>query len=215
MTLQADNISKVYGKNGLAPVSLSVSEKQFLVITGESGCGKSTLLNILTGMLKPDSGSVRIDGKDVYADLTETQRTLLRRDKISYMTQGTTLIPELTVWQNIVCPLELYGKKTNEVAVTALAKRLGIVTVVDSFPSEISGGEYRRVLLARCLLSDAPLLLVDEPTSNLDEESASIVRGILYEEYAKGKGLVIVTHDRALFRYQPDILELTARKDLT
>ena len=212
MTLNAENISKKFGQNGLAPVSLSISENQFHVVIGESGCGKTTLLNILTGMLSPDSGSVTIDGKNIFTDMKESERTLLRHEKISYMTQGITLIPELTVWQNIICPLELSERKANEKDVNALAKKLGIVNILDSFPSEISGREYRRVLLARCILPDAKLLLVDEPTSNLDEESAAIVREILFEEYQKGKGLLIVTHDRELLSYQPQIHELQAMK---
>jgi putative ABC transport system ATP-binding protein len=212
MTLIAENISKKFGQNGLAPVSMSIAENQFHVVIGESGCGKTTLLNILTGMLSPDSGSVTIDGKNIFTDMKESERTLLRYEKISYMTQGSTLIPELTVWQNIICPLELSGRKANEKDVNALAKKLGIVNILDSFPSEISGGEYRRVLLARCILPDAKLLLVDEPTSNLDEESAAIVREILFEEYKKGKGLLIVTHDRELLSYQPQIHELQAMK---
>lgn len=213
MTLQAELIEKAFGQNGLSPMSLSLSEQQFICITGESGCGKTTLLNILSGMLRPDSGSVRLDGKDIYRDLNETERTKLRNDSIGYMTQGSSLIPELTVWQNIVCPLELYGRRTDETAVYALAERLGIENIVDSYPSEISGGEYRRVLLARLLLMDAKLLLVDEPTSNLDENSAAIVREMLYQEYQRGKGLLIVTHDRELLRYEPEIIELHARRN--
>lgn len=212
MTLNAENISKKFGQNGLAPVSLSISENQFHVVIGESGCGKTTLLNILTGMLSPDSGSVTIDGKNIFTDMKESERTLLRHEKISYMTQGITLIPELTVWQNIICPLELSGRKADKKDVNALAQKLGILNILDSFPSEISGGEYRRVLLARCILPDAKLLLVDEPTSNLDEESAAIVREILFEEYQKGKGLLIVTHDRELLSYHPQIHELQAMK---
>lgn len=212
MTLNAENISKKFGQNGLAPVSLSISENQFHVVIGESGCGKTTLLNILTGMLSPDSGSVTIDGKNIFTDMKESERTLLRHEKISYMTQGITLIPELTVWQNIICPLELSGRKADKKDVNALAHKLGIVNILNSFPSEISGGEYRRVLLARCILPDAKLLLVDEPTSNLDEESAAIVREILFEEYQKGKGLMIVTHDRELLSYHPQIHELQAMK---
>lgn len=212
MTLNAENISKKFGQNGLAPVSMSIAENQFHVVIGESGCGKTTLLNILTGMLSPDSGSVTIDGKNIFTDMKESERTLLRYEKISYMTQGSTLIPELTVWQNIICPLELSGRKADEKDVNELAQKLGIVNILDSFPSEISGGEYRRVLLARCILPDAKLLLVDEPTSNLDKESAAIVREILFEEYKKGKGLLIVTHDRELLSYQPQIHELQAMK---
>ena len=210
MILKADNISKKFGKNGLAPVSLSVSEKQFICITGESGCGKTTLLNIISGMLTPDSGDVQLDGRSIYNDMKERERTILRNGMLGYMTQGNSLIPELTVWQNTVCPFELYGRNPDEQQIMALFEKLGIENVVDSFPSEISGGEYRRALLARVIALNAKILIVDEPTSNLDEKSAAIVRDVLYEEYRKGKGLLAVTHDKAMIGYEPEIIELKA-----
>ena len=207
MTLDANNISKSFGKNGLPPVNISVSDNRFVCVTGESGCGKTTLLNILSGMLKPDSGNVKLDGKDIYS-MTEKERTLLRNGAISYMAQGNSLIPELTVWQNIVCPIEIYGRKYDKKQVLELMKKLGIDNVADSNPSDISGGEYRRALLARVITSDAKLLLVDEPTSNLDEKSAYIVREILYEQYKKGKGLLVVTHDREILGYEPEVIQI-------
>ena len=208
MMLKAENISKKFGKNGLASVSMSISEKQFLCITGESGCGKTTLLNILSGMLMPDTGTVTLDGKNIYLDMKEQERTFLRNQVIGYMIQGNSLIPELTVWQNAVCPLELYGRKKKDSDIIQLFQQLGIDNVMDSFPSEISGGEYRRALLARVLLLDAKIIIADEPTSNLDENSAVIVRQMLYEAYQNGKGLLIVTHDKAFSEYHPEILEL-------
>lgn len=205
MTLEAHNISKHFGKNGLPTVNISISDNRFVCVTGESGCGKTTLLNILSGMLRPDSGNVRLDGKNIY-DMTETERTLLRNGAIGYMAQGNSLIPELTVWQNIVCPIEIYGRKYDKKQVSELIKKLGIDNVSDSYPSDISGGEYRRALLARVISSDAKLLLVDEPTSNLDEKSAHIVREILYEQYKKGKGLLVVTHDSDILGYDPEVI---------
>ena len=111
MILEAHNISKSFGKNGLPPVDITLSDGRFICVTGESGCGKTTLLNILSGMLSPDSGHVKIDGKNIYESMSEHERTLLRNGTLGYMAQGNSLIPELTVWQNIVCPLELYGRK--------------------------------------------------------------------------------------------------------
>ena len=207
MTLEAHNISKHFGKNGLPTVNISISDNRFVCVTGESGCGKTTLLNILSGMLSPDSGNVRLDGKNIY-DMTERERTLLRNGAIGYMAQGNSLIPELTVWQNIVCPIEIYGRKYDKKQVSELIKKLGIDNVSDSYPSDISGGEYRRALLARVISSDAKLLLVDEPTSNLDEKSAHIVREILYEQYKKGKGLLVVTHDSDILGYAPEVIQI-------
>ena len=215
MTLEAHNISKSFGKNGLPSVNISLSDGQFVCVTGESGCGKTTLLNVLSGMLKPDSGDVKLDGKSIYDSMSEHERTLLRNGTIGYMAQGNSLIPELTVWQNIVCPLELYSRKYDKKQVLELTQKLGINNVLDSYPSDISGGEYRRALLARVIMSDAKLLLVDEPTSNLDEKSAHIVREILYEEYKSGKGLLIVTHDRDILGYRPEVVKIGAGDDKT
>ena len=210
MILKAENISKKFGKNGLNPASISIETEQFLCITGESGCGKTTLFNIISGMLRPDTGTVTLDSRDIFK-MKERERTMLRNDTIGYMTQGNSLIPELTVWDNIIGPSELYGKKTNEADVMALAEKLRIDNVVDSFPSELSGGEYRRVLLARVMILNTPILLVDEPTSNLDEKSAAIVREVIYEEYQNGKGIAVVTHDKEFEKYTTDKVHMTAR----
>lgn len=125
------------------------------------------------------------------------------------MMQGSTLVPDLTVWQNIVCPLELNGRPSDKTQVTALTTRLRIDNVTDSYPSEISGGEYRRVLLARVLLLDTEILLVDEPTSNLDENSSVIVREILNEYHSRqGKSLIVVTHDKQFLDSSTRLLEI-------
>ena len=213
MILEAHNISKTFGQNGLSPVNISVSDGQFICVTGESGCGKTTLFNVLSGMLRPNSGHVKIDGKNIYENMSEHERTLLRNGTVGYMAQGNSLIPELTVWHNITCPLELYNKKYDKKQILELTEKLGIDNVLDSYPSDISGGEYRRALLSRVIMSDAKLLLVDEPTSNLDEKSAHIVREILYEEYKKGKGLLIVTHDRDILEYKPEVIKIGAGGD--
>ena len=207
MTLKAENISKTFSKNGLRNSDISLREGQFLCITGGSGCGKTTLLNIISGMLKPDSGDVLLDGKSIYS-MKEKERIKLRNEKIGYMTQGNSLIPELTVWQNITAPSELYGRNKSDEEIFSLTKRLGIDNVVDSYPSEISGGEYRRALLARVIVLDTPLLLVDEPTSNLDEKSAAIVREVLHEEHSRGKGIAVVTHDKEFIEHSTDTFEL-------
>lgn len=208
MELRAEKIARHFGKNGLSETSFVLKDGEYLCITGESGCGKTTLLNIVSGMLRPDLGNVFLDGKDIYKDLKEKERTRIRSETIGYMMQGNSLIPDLTIWQNIVCPLALTGKKAEETKGDSLAERLGISKVLDSYPSEISGGEYRRVLLARTLMLDTPILIVDEPTSNLDEKSAVIVREVLHEAHEQGKSLAVVTHDKAFLEYDPTLLEL-------
>lgn len=209
MNLRVDNISKKFGKNGLKETGFLLEQGDYLCITGQSGCGKTTLLNIVSGMLYPDTGDVYLDDKSIFNDMKEKERTQLRNHTIGYMMQGNSLIPDLTVWQNIVCPIELTGKRADKTEVEKLLERLGIDNICESYPSEISGGEYRRVLLARILMLDTGILLVDEPTSNLDEKSAVIVREVLNEIHVKkGTSLIVVTHDKDFFSYNPKRLNL-------
>lgn len=193
------DVEKHFGKNGLDKTSFTVKEGEHLCITGESGCGKTTLLNIITGMLKADCGSVILNGKDIYSSMSERARTKLRNKTIGYMMQGNTLIPELNVEDNIRCVLELNGKRADCGRISIIAGRLGINGILRSYPSEISGGEYRRVLLARTMMLEPEILVADEPTSNLDENSAAAVRTLL-DEYIADKShiLIVSTHDKAL-----------------
>ena len=195
--INANNIAKRFGKNGFDPISFSVGKGQLTGLTGASGCGKTTLLNILTGMLRPDSGTVRIDGTDLQT-LRGKELSALRSQKIGYMMQGNVLLPDLTVLQNLLIPAQLAGKKVLPAQAAALAERLNIGNILASYPSEISGGEYRRVMLARILLLDTPVLVADEPTSNLDAESAELVREMLTERREQGVTLLIATHDTLL-----------------
>ena len=195
--INANNIAKRFGKNGFDPISFSVGKGQLTGLTGASGCGKTTLLNILTGMLRPDSGTVRIDGTDLQT-LRGKELSALRSQKIGYMMQGNVLLPDLTVLQNLLIPAQLAGKKVLPAQAAALAERLNIGNILASYPSEISGGEYRRVMLARILLLDTPVLVADEPTSNLDAESAELVREMLTERREQGVTLLIATHDKLL-----------------
>lgn len=192
-------VEKHFGKNGLSSTSFSLREGGYLCITGESGCGKTTLLNIITGMLRADSGSVILNGQDIYSQMNERARTRLRNKMIGYMMQGNTLIPELNAWDNIRCVLELNGRRADKKRIHEIAVRLGIADILRSYPSDISGGEYRRVLLARTLMLEPEILVADEPTSNLDESSAGAVRRLL-DEYISDSGhiLIVSTHDSEL-----------------
>lgn len=204
------NIEKHFGRNGLSNTSFGLKQGDYLCITGGSGCGKTTLLNIISGMLKADKGEVILNGKDIYSSMDERSRTKLRNKKIGYMMQGNTLIPELDIISNIRCPLELNGIKVKKERILEIAEKLKITNVLRSYPSEISGGEYRRVLLARTLIMEPEILIADEPTSNLDEKSAETVREI-FDEYISDKEhiLIISTHDRAFLNKCSHILELT------
>lgn len=203
--IEGKNISKHYGENGLDSTDITLKKGGFLGISGASGCGKTTLLNILTGMLRPDSGSVEVNGTDINR-LSEKKRTALRGGTIGYMMQGSVLIPELNVWQNILLPAKIAGKNTDK-AMT-LCEKLGITNIKNSYPADISGGEYRRVMLARILLADTPIFIADEPTSNLDEESASIVREMIAGAHKKGVSIITATHDSALLSMADSVLTL-------
>lgn len=196
--LAVKNVEKHFGKNGLNPISFSLNNGEYLCITGESGCGKTTLLNIISGMLRPDSGEILVDDKNIFTELNERERTKLRSTKIGYMMQGNVLIPELDVLNNIRMPAELSGRNIDETELQNFLETLHITHILKSYPSEISGGEYRRVMLARILLLHTEILIADEPTSNLDAGSAEIVRDVL-NEYANNDHILIVSaHDSLL-----------------
>lgn len=204
--LVVKNAEKHFGKNGLNPVSFSLNNGEYLCITGESGCGKTTLLNIISGMLRPDSGEILVYGKNIFTELSEKERTKLRSTKIGYMMQGNVLIPELDVLNNIRMPVELSGRSIDKSELQKLLEILYITHIQKSYPSEVSGGEYRRVILARTLMLHTDILLADEPTSNLDASSAEIVRDVLNEYANENHILIVSTHD--------SLLAMQARKNL-
>lgn len=191
------NLSKKFGDTGLSKTDITVNEGELVVLSGQSGCGKSTLLNILTGMLSPDTGTVTINGEDLYK-LPEKKRAKLRRNVTGYMMQKNSLIPELTVLQNILFSSGLKGSDEDRKKAEDIAESLHIADRLDAYPGELSGGEYRRAVLARVLMLDTPVIVADEPTSNLDMESAGVVRSILTGLNREGKTLIVATHDQML-----------------
>ncbi|UCG25821.1 MAG: ABC transporter ATP-binding protein [Chloroflexota bacterium] len=179
---------------------------EFVVLLGKSGSGKSTLLNIISGIEKPTSGTVAIDGVKI-TDLKERERTLFRRDQIGFVFQFFNLIPTLTVLENVTLPQELAGQGTgqaSERAMTLLA-RVGLAERSGSFPDKLSGGEQQRVAIARALAHDPLLVLADEPTGNLDEETGQLVLELLLElTRSAEKTLIMATHN-------PEVVPLADR----
>lgn len=197
MRLQVENIGKEYTDGGVRDVSFQIEPGSFTLLTGESGVGKTTLLNIITGMLAPDAGHVRVNDRDLYEEYSTRDRIELLGNGFGYMMQGVSLIPSLTVEDNITYPLLLCGKKYDRDRLDSIFEKLGISGIRKSYPGRISGGEYRRVLLAGVLLSEPEILFCDEPTSNLDSASAGIVKDMLYDYAKDGRSVVVATHDTA------------------
>ena len=181
----------------LDSVSGVFSAGEFVVLLGKSGSGKSTLLNLISGIERPTSGSVSIDGISI-TDLRERERTLFRRDHIGFIFQFFNLIPTLTVLENVTLPQELAGRGAKDVSerAKALLARVGLADRLDSFPDKLSGGEQQRVAIARALAHDPLLVLADEPTGNLDEETGDLVLELLLElTRSANKTLIMATHN--------------------
>ena len=194
------DLSKSYGgarpRKVLRGVNLDLSRGEYIAIMGESGVGKSTLLNLIAGLDTPDSGTLSLDGTEL-TRLDDTARTLLRRSRMGLVFQAFHLLPHLTVAQNVALPLALNGVSTNDSAVriTEMLSAIGLAQAADSYPRELSGGESQRVALARALVHKPMLLLADEPTGNLDAETAMQVLALIREQVKRGGGAgILVTH---------------------
>jgi putative ABC transport system ATP-binding protein len=204
-------VSKTYAEAGkprhiLDHIDLTIDEGEFFVLLGKSGSGKSTLLNLISGIDLPDSGDIFIDETEV-SRLNDRQMTLFRRDHIGIIFQFFNLIPTLTVLENITLPVELAGGDVTRAAAQAraLLERMGLGGRADAFPDRLSGGEQQRVAIARALVTDPAIVLADEPTGNLDEETGEQVLDLLLElTRDAGKTLIMATHN-------PDIVPLADR----
>lgn len=209
--VQIRNLSKTYVEGDqhrlvLDAVDLDIVEGEFFAMLGRSGSGKSTLLNLFSGIDQPDSGQVIIGDTDLTA-LDETRRTLFRRDHIGIIFQFFNLIPTLTVLENITLPLELRGRTSQQIQLKGqdLLERVGLGDRAEAFPDKLSGGEQQRVAIARALLHEPMLVLADEPTGNLDEETGQTVLQLLLSlTRDTGKTLVMATHS-------PEIVPLADR----
>jgi putative ABC transport system ATP-binding protein len=180
----------------LRGVDLDVARGEWVAIMGPSGCGKSTLLNLIGGLDSPDGGTVQVAGEEV-SSLSETRRSLLRRSHVGIVFQFFNLVSDLSVADNIELPLLLAGATRSAARDrrSELLRALEIEEMRDALPSELSGGQQQRVALARALANEPDVLLADEPTGNLDTQSARQVLALLRREHAAGQTIVMVTHD--------------------
>jgi putative ABC transport system ATP-binding protein len=209
------DVSKSYAEGDavrevLSNVRLTLHAGEFVVLLGRSGSGKSTLLNLISGIDLPSRGTVRVDGRELVT-LSEHERTLLRRERIGFIFQSFNLLPTLTVEENILLPLELTGREGPESRerVRELLDTVGLGNRAASFPDRLSGGEQQRVAVARALAHTPLLLLADEPTGNLDEQTGRKVLDLLVGLTRREKACaLIVTHDPGLVSRADRVLSL-------
>ena len=201
--LETRDLKKYYGHGdtlvkALDGVDLSVEDGEFVAIVGTSGSGKSTLLHMLGGLDRPTSGSVTVDGKDIFS-LKDEALTIFRRRKIGFVFQSYNLVPVLTVYENIVLPIQLDGGKVDENYVGQVVTALGLEKKMDRLPGQLSGGQQQRVAIARALAKNPKLLLCDEPTGALDYNTGKAVLRLL-QDTCKNSGVtvIVITHNQAI-----------------
>lgn len=201
--LRVESLCKTYGNgeavvNALKNVSFSLRKGEFAAVVGESGSGKSTLLNCIGALDTPTSGSIFIDGQNLFS-MEEEKRTIFRRRNIGFIFQSFQLVPELNVEQNIMFPLLLdYGKPDPE-KVNEILRMLGIAERRSHLPSQLSGGQQQRVAIGRALLTQPKLILADEPTGNLDSKNSQDVINMLTSASKRfQQTILMITHNRNL-----------------
>jgi putative ABC transport system ATP-binding protein len=184
------------GRTLFAGIDLTLAPGEFVAVMGESGAGKSTLLNLIAGLDSPDAGSVRIAGEDI-ASLDDDRRTRLRRDRIGFVFQAFHVLPHLDLAHNVALPLALQGRDADEslVAANAMLESVGLGGRGDAYSRELSGGELQRVAVARALVHRPSLILADEPTGNLDPDTAARTLALFVEQVRHaGAAVLLVTH---------------------
>ncbi len=182
----------------LRDIHFSVPPRQTLAIVGASGSGKSTLLSIMAGLDTPSSGTVRLDGQDLFA-LDEDARAALRAQKVGFVFQSFQLLGHLTALENVMLPLELAGRKDARKAATEMLDRVGLGQRLGHYPKVLSGGEQQRVALARAFVVQPAVLLADEPTGSLDYATGETVMELMFAlNREQGTTLVLVTHDTGI-----------------
>lgn len=209
--LQTIDLCKYYGKGenevrAVQHANLTISKGEFTAIVGKSGSGKSTLLHMLGGLDTPTSGKVLIKGTDIFSYKDDTL-AVFRRRKIGFIFQSFNLVSSINVWENIVLPLGLDGRKADEAFVMDIVQTLGLEKKLHNLPNTLSGGQQQRVAIARALASKPDILFADEPTGNLDSRTSDEVIGLLKMSVEKyGQTLVMITHDEDIAQIADRIL---------
>lgn len=211
--VQTSDLKKYYklGENtvkALDGVSLRVREREFVAVIGKSGSGKSTLLHMLGGLDEPSSGEIWVDGKNI-AEMNREELTIFRRRKVGFVFQSYNLVPDLNVYENVVLPVELDGKRIDRGFVDEIIQLLSLGGRKEALPGMLSGGQQQRVAIARALAVKPKLILADEPTGNLDSVTGHEVMGLLKvvaKRYAQT--IVLITHDQDIAQMADRIVHI-------
>lgn len=211
--LRTENLCKYYGSGenevrAVQNANIDIQKGEFVAIVGKSGSGKSTLLHMLGGLDTPTGGKVFIRGKDIFS-YKEDALAVFRRRKIGFIFQSFNLVSSINVWENIVLPIGLDGRKADEAFVMDIVKTLGLEKKLHNLPNTLSGGQQQRVAIARALASRPDILFADEPTGNLDSRTSDEVISLLKMSVEKyGQTLVMITHDEDIAQIADRILAI-------
>ena len=211
--LQTKDLKKYYGTGdimvkALDGVNLSIEQGEFVAVVGTSGSGKSTLLHMLGGLDRPTSGTVTVDGKDIF-DLKDEALTIFRRRKIGFVFQAYNLVPVLSVWENIILPIQLDGNKADDDFIHSIISALGLEEKLRNLPNQLSGGQQQRVAIARALATKPAILLADEPTGNLDSKTSQDVLSLMKVTGQRfGQTMVMITHNEEIAQMADRIIRI-------
>ena len=213
MILQTVDLKKYYGAGenqvkALDGVNLGIEQGEFVAIVGTSGSGKSTLLHMLGGLDRPTGGSVLVEGRDIFA-LKDEELTIFRRRKIGFVFQSYNLVPVLSVYDNIILPIQLDGGRVDEAYVKQVIEALGLEQKLDRLPNQLSGGQQQRVAIARALATKPAILLADEPTGNLDSRTSQDVLSLMKTTGQKfAQTMVMITHNEEIAQLADRIVRI-------
>ena len=211
--LITQSVRKIYGTResevrALDRVDLKVEKGEFVAVVGTSGSGKSTLLHMLGGLDRPTSGTVTVDGKDIFS-LKDEALTIFRRRKIGFVFQNYNLVPVLNVYENIVLPVQLDGNEPNRKYIDSIIDMLGLSAKLKNLPNNLSGGQQQRVAIARALAAKPAIILADEPTGNLDSRTSQDVLSLLKISSQKlAQTIVMITHNEEIAQLADRIIRI-------
>ena len=211
--LEVKNLKKYYGEEpnivrAINGINLKVEQGEFITIVGTSGSGKSTLLHMIGGLDVPTSGEIYISGKMI-SRMNDNEITIFRRRNIGFIFQNYNLLPSLSVYENIVLPVELDGGEVDHIFLDEIIEMLSLKDKIDSMPNKLSGGQQQRVAIARALIAKPAIVLADEPTGNLDSKSSADVLGLLKRTGEKfNQTIVMITHNNEIAQLADRIIRI-------